>query len=131
MDLPNSGAWRAWMSQWIRAFGQLAGADHVRLRMSHSRQPTCPKFHVDGVHLRLIATLSGPGTQWLPKEHVEYLPDGGISQVPEPDRIEQMPAGSVGLFCGARFDQTGQAGVVHRSPPEHTDRVVLILDIAA
>ena len=120
--------WIDWLLHWAARFKQHSNAAAVRMRISHSRQPSCPRFHVDGVRMRLIAPLVGPGTQWLQASDVSYLDDGSISQTPDPDVVQQLAPRSVGIFHGVGYDHRG---VVHRSPPDHIDRVVMTLDIAA
>ena len=129
-DFPGWGEWIDWIASWASRFGQLSGAEAVRLRMSHSSQPSCPRFHIDSVRLRLIATLLGPGTQWLPSADVTRTTDGKICQTPNPDRVEQIAPGSVGIFKGSTFDPELD-GVVHRSPPDRIDRIVITVDMAA
>ena len=130
-DVPGYGDWVNWLAHWLSRFGRLSDAAAVSLRMSHSRHPTCPRFHVDAVRMRLIATLVGPGTEWLRSENVTRATDGRIGQTPEPDTVQQIAPGSVGLFKGAAFDDIPGRGVVHRSPPDRVDRVVMTVDIAA
>jgi len=130
-DVPGYVEWLDWVAHWAARFGQLSGAAAVSLRMSHSRHPTCPRFHVDAVPMRLIVTLLGPGTEWLRSVDVECEPDGRISQSAEPANVQQMTPGSVGIFKGAGSDAVPGVGVVHRSPPDQVDRVVMTLDIAA
>jgi hypothetical protein len=130
-DMLEYTEWLDWVAHWVARFSQISGAAAVSLRVSHSRRPTCPRFHVDAVRMRLIATLLGPGTEWLRPEDVVLSPDGRISQSPAPDSVRQMTPGSVGIFRGANFDAAPGCGVVHRSPPDRVDRVVMTLDIAA
>ncbi len=130
-DIPGFEPWLAWVGHWTSRFGELSEAAAVSLRMSHSRHATCPRFHMDAVRLRLIATLLGPGTEWLRSEHVARANDGSIDQTPAPDTVQQLAPGSVGIFKGAAFDPVSRCGVVHRSPQERVDRVVMTMDIAA
>ena len=130
-DLSGWDVWRDWAVHWVSRFGRLGNASAVRLNMSHSLGPTCPRFHVDAIHLRLIATLLGPGTQWLRPVDVSQTADGRICQTPDPHVVQQIEAGSVGLFKGTNFDPESGRGVVHRSPPDRVDRIVVTLDLAA
>ena len=122
--------WLGWVSDWARLFSLYSDASRVRMRLSHSRQPSCPKFHVDGVRLRCIAVLNGPGTEWLRAQDVRRLEDGSIAQNPDPALVQQIAPRSVAFFPGLYFDPTGNCGVVHRSPPDCVDRVVMTLDMA-
>ena len=130
-DLPGYGDWLDWVAHWACRFSELSDASAVSLRMSHSRHATCPRFHMDAVRMRLIATLLGPGTEWLRPVDVTCATDGSIGQTPKPDRVQQMSPGSVGIFKGATFNPMSRRGVVHRSPQDRVDRVVMTLDIAA
>ena len=130
-SLQGAGAWLVWLSDWIKQFGLLTNAGAVSLRMSHSRGPTCPRFHMDSVTVRLIAALEGPGTEWLRNDDVRYLDDGSISQDMPAHAVQQLSPGSIGLFKGAGFTGSPAQGVVHRSPQTQVDRVVMTLDVAA
>ncbi len=124
-------AWLEWIVHWIAEFSEFTGAQAIRLRMSHARFPTCPRFHIDGVELRLIATLTGPGTEWLHASDVAHDAGGYVSQVYDPQVIQQMPPRSIGLFKGARYNPKIVDAVVHRSPASLEDRVIVTLDVAA
>ena len=130
-DVPGYEAWLSWVAHWVSYFADIGAVDAVNLRMSHSRSATCPRFHMDAVPLRLIATLLGPGTHWLRSCDVKFAPDGRIGQNAEPGSVQQLAPGSVGIFKGAGYGSAQERGVVHRSPLEPVDRVVFVLDIAA
>jgi len=130
-DVPEYQGWLDWLASWVARFGQLSDAATVKLRMTHSRHPTCPRFHTDAVGMRLIATLLGPGTQWLDPVDVACAADGNICQTPPADVIQQITPGSVAVFKGSAFDRSSGQGVVHRSPPDRIDRIVITLDKAA
>ena len=116
------------LNYWVLEFAHRAHAARLQVSISHSRQPTCPRFHVDNVPLRLISTLHGPGTQWLRAQDVKLTSDNRIEQNIDEELIQQMASGSVGFFHGAGGDLTNIAGVVHRSPPDMEDRVILKID---
>ncbi len=127
-DLEGYADFYAWADFWATEFARRAGAAVVQVSMSHSRQPTCPRFHVDNVPLRFISTLYGPGTQWLHARDVERIANNAIKQQVDPQIIQQMPSGSVGFFRGACGESASVGGIVHRSPPNEEDRVVLKID---
>ena len=116
------------LNYWVLEFAHRAHAARLQVSISHSRQPTCPRFHVDNVPLRLISTPHGPGTQWLRAQDVKLTSDNRIEQNIDEELIQQMASGSVGFFRGAGGDLTNIAGVVHRSPPDMEDRVILKID---
>ncbi|MBL8952802.1 MAG: DUF1826 domain-containing protein [Myxococcaceae bacterium] len=82
----------------------------VGLRVALLDAPLCPAFHVDKVPCRLIATLSGAGTEWRVG-----------------DTVHQLPPGAAGWFKGTQWP--GSEPVVHRSPPGHERRLVLTIDL--
>ncbi len=128
--LAGYNAFAAWAVDWAGAFAALHDAAGVSLRMTHARRPTCPRLHADGVTARLIATLAGPGTEWLPAAAVTLDEDGRVGQSPPAGAVKQMQPASVGIFKGQALAPAGALGVVHRSPDSNKDRVVFTLDIA-
>ena len=42
----------------------------VRLAALHSMM--CPRFHVDNLQCRLMITMSGEGTEWIPNQFVDW-----------------------------------------------------------
>jgi len=130
-ELRGFGGFRRWIHYWAAEYARCSGAVAIKLCLMHVRRPTCPRFHVDRVRLRLISTLYGPGTEWLHADHVKYDVDGAIDQDIESALINRMHKGSVGLFPGGRVEPASRSGVVHRSPLSHEDRVVLKIDKVA
>ncbi len=127
-ELEGFGGFRRWIHYWATEYARCASAAAIKLCLSHVRRPTCPRFHVDRIRLRLIATLYGPGTEWLHPDDVKYDVDGRIKQDVECALINRMHKGSVGLFPGACAELVPKNGVVHRSPLGHEDRVILKID---
>ena len=127
-DLDGYADFCDWVDFWATEFARRAEAAVVHVSMSHSRRSTCPRFHVDNVPMRFISTLHGPGTQWLREGDVERVADNAIKQKVDPQIIQQMPSGSVGFFRGACGESASVGGIVHRSPPNEEDRLVLKID---
>lgn len=56
----------------------------VTLRLETLHDDGCRRFHVDRVHLRLLCTYLGPGTEWLTEDQVDrealatHLPNEAI-----------------------------------------------------
>jgi len=109
------------------------------LRLKLLNQPMCPKFHVDKVPCRLITTLHGPATEWLPHSAVNRgklgagsngLADEHSGIINSAYNIEQLSAGDVALFKGEHWYNNEQAGLVHRSPvtTQNEYRLLLTLD---
>lgn len=118
----------AWASRWVGVFQSRLDVHRVRIKISHIRQTMCPRFHMDNVKLRLIATLVGPGSEWLRGVDVQYLPDGTISQCPAEGCVQALGEGSVGLFPGSQIPLDGLTGAVHRSPDANVDRILFTID---
>ncbi len=129
-DVGGFDAFVHWTVYWIRQFGRQANTSAARLKMVHARRPMCPRFHTDNVHMRLICTLTGPGSEWLPAQDVKFLPNGHIGQGPYDGVVRQLYPGSVGFFKGTAGSSVLSTGVVHRSPAEETDRLILTMDMA-
>lgn len=89
--------------------------DSARFRLEIATETSCPQFHIDTLHVRLIATYVGQGTEFADQRAL--------------DQVEHLATGSVGLFKGLQHP-THTGRVRHRSPvttPE-SPRLVLILD---
>ncbi len=108
----------------------LLGCASVGIRLAALDGPMCPRFHVDHVPCRLLVTLAGPGTQWIAREDVDAQAfDARASDPPLRDgaAVRQVAAGSWTLLKGGAW-QDGFRGVVHRSPPDRSQRLLLSLD---
>lgn len=95
--------------------GLVIPTETLRLRLEVIETDACRRFHADMVAVRLLATLRGPGTQWI--------------RADAPDAIEEIPSGAVALFKGRLLDD--KAVILHRSPPiagTGQDRLVLVID---
>ncbi len=57
----------------IDQFALLTDAPEFEARLELTHKQNCPKFHVDHVHLRLLSTLAGPGTEWVSREDVREI----------------------------------------------------------
>jgi len=109
------------------------------LRLKLLDKPMCPRFHVDKVPCRLVTTLYGPASQWLPHSAVNRdklgIGSKGLadecSGIIKPDSsIEQLLCGDVALLKGENWQNNEHAGLVHRSPitVENKPRLLLTLD---
>lgn len=94
----------------------------IRIRLETVSSRACWKWHQDYTTLRLITTLYGPGT--------EYLPDPS-----QPEEIAHCNTGDIGLFKGrlfsGHFGLKGHKACVHRSPPwdeNSMPRLLLVID---
>jgi hypothetical protein len=98
-------------------FARLMTCETVRVRVEGVTGNACRKVHADYTDLRLICTLSGPGTDYTLGDD----PDGPLMRI---------PTGAIALFKGREFG-SGHAACLHRSPPIEDSgerRLVLVID---
>lgn len=81
----------------------------LELRLEVVRTDSCRKFHADYVTARLITTYVGEGTDWVDEADAARIAAGV-----EPQRINRLNTGDVGLFKG-KLSTANPA--IHRSPP--------------
>lgn len=93
---------------------------------------TCPAFHSDHYHSRLICSYTGPATEWTTEENVrrEHLHGGNADQrLIDPNHVFQFETGSVAVMKGENFQGKGKS-LVHRSAPDpnsiHLQKRVLL-----
>ena len=105
--------------------------NYVGVRLLTLNKPMCPRFHVDQIPCRLLITISGGGTEWIPNEDVDWevFEDTTNQDVPlkEKKKVKQFKAGEWSLLKGGTW-QSQFKGVVHRSPNINEDRLMLSLD---
>ncbi|WP_026757653.1 DUF1826 domain-containing protein [Sediminimonas qiaohouensis] len=123
VELPG-GADRGWLCPDIQSlamrFAEVMGARRVALRLDVVRDDACRKFHLDNVPARLLCTYRGAGT-----EYGKACNDG------EPEQINRMKSGWVGLFRGAAWFGDAPCGLTHRSRPiagRGETRLLLVID---
>lgn len=104
-----------WMLAAVERFAAITDAAAIRLRVEITADITCPKFHVDSVHVRLVCTLHGAGTEFVHGD--------------DPSCIQQAGPGALVLLKGRRHP-THTDTVKHRSPPVPAGarRLVMVLD---
>ncbi|MEM6683971.1 MAG: DUF1826 domain-containing protein [Pseudomonadota bacterium] len=110
------------LAHMIKDYDAFMRPELMCLRVEAVRGKACWKWHCDFTSLRLICTLRGPGTQ--------YLPDAADEQ-----HFCSIPAAHFGLFKGRDYSP-GHIAVKHRSPPPGHDwngdawdvRLVVVLD---
>jgi len=123
----------------VDMFCTLFELEYAGLRLKLLNHPMCPKFHVDKVPCRLITTLHGSATQWLPHIAVNRSKLGAgsnglaneCSGIIDPNsNIEQLSCGDIALLKGEHWHNNEGAGLVHRSPASSkgTHRLLLTLD---
>lgn len=108
----------------LHHFALCIGGRKVRLEFGPVLDNQCRKFHVDHMHLRLITTYLGPGTQWVPESAVRRaafgrcysrVADANRAIVSDRTQVRHAVAGEVLVMKGVRHGDG--LGVVHRSPP--------------
>ena len=97
--------------------GELLGCTKVGVRLATLRSPMCPSFHVDKIPCRLLITLSGGGTEWIPNSDVDWavFTDPADQNIPlrPGTTVRKLPAGRWSLLKGGAWSRTYH-GVVHR-----------------
>ena len=99
----------AWL---IDAFFYLFDLPEVGLRLAVLDKAMFPKFHVDKVPCRLIATYTGIATEWLPHDRVNrrFLGPNKLTIVGsepgicESGDIEMIKTGAVALLKGESWE---------------------------
>lgn len=118
------------ITELLRLFERTTKASSFRLLLTTVSTNMCRKFHSDINDLRLLCTYMGPGTLWLPDEHVDYkaLQAGKDNQeiVKDEQQIQQASAGDVVLLKGALYPDANP--ILHRSPSieEHGEKRLLL-----
>ena len=111
--------------------GELTECDRVGVRLETLNAPMCPRFHVDHIPCRMLITLSGVGTEWIPNLDVDWnvFDDLGNAELPVKTyrQIQRLNTGNWSLLKGGGW-QDHFRGVVHRSPHGVGERLLLALD---
>jgi hypothetical protein len=129
------------IAELVDMFCYLFELRRVGLRLTALDSAMCPKFHVDKVPCRLITTVHGAATEWLPHQAVNRH-KLGIGSQGKPDNesglyqnqhdIQQLNCGDVALLKGELWEGNENAGLVHRSPAlaANERRLLLTLDFS-
>ena len=115
----------------VDMYGCLFDTSYVGLRLRMLSSAMCPRFHVDHVTCRLITTLVGGGTQWLPQASLllsDLTPGAKSAQNPSP--FHTLACSDVALLKGSAWPGNENGAIMHRSPPvaPGDKRLVLTLD---
>lgn len=125
----------------IDLFTCLFEQTQVGVRFNRLTEAMCPRFHVDNLPVRLVQTLNGPGTEWLPESTLnrsklgrgsQGLPDHESGIYRSEQDIGHVQAGDIALLKGSGWVGNEATGLVHRSPPVPAgeSRWFLSLDLA-
>ena len=111
--------------------GELLDCERVGVRLVTLSAPMCPRFHVDYVPCRMLITLSGVGTEWIPNSDVDWAVFADLETMAPPvqanRQTRQLATGHWSLLKGGAWNERF-AGVVHRSPHGVGERLLLSLD---
>ena len=111
--------------------GELMDCEQVGVRLESLNAPMCPRFHVDHVPCRMLITLSGVGTDWIPNNNVDWAVFADLETMEPPvqanRQIQQLTTGHWSLLKGGAWNNHF-AGVVHRSPHGAGERLLLSLE---
>ena len=111
--------------------GSLVDCKKIGVRMATLSSPMCPLFHVDNIRCRMLITLYGEGTQWISNQDVDWevFLDRENKDIPikENADIKQLVTGHWSLLKGGAWNDKFN-GVVHRSPHDEKDRLILSID---
>jgi len=138
-DLSNTEYLNQHIQTLVDMFCTLFDLKRAGIRLSILDQAMCPKFHVDKIPCRLVSTFSGPATQWISYQNVDYSKLGKASFNVSDDvsgiytdveHIQTMRTGDVALLKGSNWKNNEDAGLVHRSPKQinNEKRLVITLD---
>ena len=138
VDRRAASAWRDDVLSICELFADCIEAAAAMVVLEEPSEPTCPRFHVDRVGIRMLVTYSGPGTEWLEESDVDRrwlgaaghgLPDDQNGVLRDGAEIRSIAPFSVALFKGEAWPGAERRGVVHRSPdPRGAPRVLLRVD---
>ena len=111
--------------------GELVDCERVGVRLETLSAPMCPRFHADYVPCRMLITLSGVGTEWIPNSDVDWAVFADLETIAPPVKanrqVQRLTTGHWSLLKGGAWDDCFR-GVVHRSPHDVGERLLLSLD---
>ena len=111
--------------------GSLVDCKKIGVRVATLRSPMCPLFHVDNIRCRMLITLCGEGTQWISNQDVDWevFLDKENKDIPIKENVDikQLATGYWSLLKGGAWNDNF-IGVVHRSPHDKKDRLILSID---
>lgn len=136
--LPADAAVQAGAAEVIEAFrrlGRARGLVGLSVRIEAIETRVCRRFHVDHVGLRVLCTLYGTATEWLPEAaaHRAALGAGGGDVVRDPAAIQTLAAGDIAILKGHCHPAGSGLGLIHRSPDASpaAPRLLLAADLPA
>ena len=88
----------------VSLFACLLDARSVGVRLRTLDKAMCPRWHVDKVPLRLVASYAGPGSEWLSERRSPRAKVGSpsVDQCSESGVAQGLDCGHVALLKGER-----------------------------
>jgi hypothetical protein len=131
-ELRLAGAVQDAAREVIEVYGRLAAARGLAtlpIRIEAIEARVCRRFHVDHVGLRMLCTLYGAGTEWLPEAAADrtQLGAGGGEVLRDPTAIQSLIAGDIAILKGHCHRADPGLGLIHRSPDASAARPRLLL----
>ncbi len=131
VDADVHAALRDQIAEASEILGELMDCARVGVRLETLSAPVCPRFHADYVPCRMLITLSGVGTEWIPNSDVDWDVFADLETAAPPvqanGQIRRLTTGHWSLLKGGAWHD-GFGGVVHRSPHGVGERLLLALD---
>ena len=110
---------------------KLTKCKKVYIKLTSLRSPMCPIFHVDNIPCRFLVTLYGSGTEWIPHDEVDWkifdIKDANKNPLKDRSKIKNFRTGEWSLLKGGSWQENFN-GVVHRSPHNNKERLLLSID---
>ena len=110
---------------------KLTKCKKVNIKLTSLRSPMCPIFHVDNIPCRFLVTLYGSGTEWIPHDEVDWKifeeKDSNKNPLKDGSKIKNFRTGEWSLLKGGSWQENFN-GVVHRSPHNNEERLLLSID---
>lgn len=102
----------------FRRLGRARGLIELSVRIEAIESRVCRRFHVDHVGVRLLCTLYGAGTEWLPEAAADrtQLGMGGGEVLRDPAAVQTLIAGDIAILKGHCHRADPGLGLIHRSP---------------
>ena len=123
----------------VNLFCGISDASHARIRLGRIENDACRLFHADSLHMRMLCTYAGPGTEWLDSDNARHeelgsrgrtIEETNAAIVIDPAQIRHVAPWHVAVFTGRLRPDTPP--LIHRSAPVPTEkehRIRLCIDL--
>ncbi|WP_374632689.1 DUF1826 domain-containing protein [Ferrovibrio sp.] len=126
----GSQAMAADIAQLAKAMRKAGSGKRLHVDIGRVRNDACRYYHTDRLHLRLLCSYVGPGTEWIPDDAADRSMLGkgmNAAVLRDPARLQHLQTGWAALLKGD--GDHGRRGIVHRSPPLQPGQRRLVLTI--